>query len=112
MAKTNKTGIDYFPLGVDFFLNDKIQFIENELGIKHEYVALRLLCKLYSERYYYRWRLDECLLFEKKIGVKDFSMRLVDEIVQGFFDKTLLNRFVILTSHEIQKNVFRSNKTI
>ena len=69
MARPNKTGIDYFPFDVDFFLNDKLQLIEGEFGMKGGYIAIRLLCKVYKNGYYYQWGADECLLFAKNLGI-------------------------------------------
>ena len=62
MARTNKVGIDYFSFDVDFFNDDKIQLIEAEFGIKGSITAIRLLCKIYNEGYFYGWGEDQCLL--------------------------------------------------
>lgn len=115
MARPLKTGLVYFPLDVDFFDDDKIQLIESEFGIKGGYIAVRLLCKIYNEGYYYNWGLDECLLFSKQIGV---PKGLVDEVVSGlvrrcFFDKGCFDQFGILTSQGIQKryiSIVKSSK--
>ena len=102
----NSQGIDYFPVNVDFFNDDKIELIESEFGIKGSNIALRLLCKIYHEGYYYQWGDDECLLFAKRVGdgivpglVKEVVQRLVK---RSFFDEGLFNSFQILTSKGIQ----------
>lgn len=115
MARTNKTGIDYFPFDVDFFADDKLQLIEAEFGIKGGYIAVRLLCKIYRDGYFYKWGADECLLFAKSMGVEGVSKNIVDEIVSGlvrrcFFDKGCFDRFGILTSKGIQKRYFEVAK--
>lgn len=102
-----KKGLDYFPLDVDFFNNDKIQLIEAEFGTKGVIVTLRLLCKIYANGYFYQWGKDECLLFTRSVGIK-FVPNAVDEIINGlvrrrFFNKGCFDRFGILTSHRIQK---------
>ena len=105
--------IDYFPMNVDFFDDDKIALIEGEFGIKGAYVAIRLLCKIFSTSgYYYKWGDDECLLFTKKLGA-DFTASQVSQIVKGlvrrdFFDKTLFNSISILTSRGIQSRYFEA----
>lgn len=107
-------GIDYFPLDVDFFDDDKIALIESEFGIQGSYIALRLLCKIYREGYYYQWGGDECLLFARKAGA-GIVPSLVKEVVNGlvkrsFFDKGVFDRFGILTSPGIQLRYFEASK--
>jgi len=114
MARTNKIGIDYFPLDVDFFIDDKIQLIEAEFGSKGGYIIVRLLCKIYREGYYYQWGGDECLLFTKNMGA-EFVPNMVNEVVNGlvrrcFFDKGCFDRFGILTSKGIQERYFEITK--
>jgi hypothetical protein len=114
MARTNKTGIDYFPFDIDFFQDDKIQLIEAEFGIKSSMIAIRLLCKIYKEGYFYQWGGDECLLFAKNAGA-EFVPGAVDEVVKGlvrrcFFDKGCFDRFGILTSKGIQKRYFEATQ--
>ncbi|MEG2370662.1 MAG: DUF4373 domain-containing protein [Alistipes sp.] len=115
MARTNKIGIDYFPFDVDFFQDDKIQLIEAEFGVKGGYIAIRLLCKIYREGYFYQWGADECLLFTKNMGVEGVSKSVVDEVVKGlvkrgFFNESVFNSFNILTSVGIQKRYFEITK--
>lgn len=59
-------GLDYFPMNVDFFEDDKIELIEAEFGIKGSILAVKLLCKIYKEGYFYKWGEDECLLFQRR----------------------------------------------
>lgn len=107
MARPRKIGLDYFPLDVDFFDDDKIQLIEAEFGAKGICVAIRLLCKVYKNGYFYQWGGDECLLLSKQIG-DGIVPSLVEEIVKGlvrrsFFDKGVFDSFRILTSRGIQR---------
>ena len=106
MAK-NKVGLDYFSFDIDFFNDEKIEFVSARFGIKGEIIAIRLLCKIYRNGYYTEWNDDESILLAKRAG-DGFSSTLVSEIVnelvkRGFFDKSLLNSFGILTSKGIQK---------
>jgi hypothetical protein len=107
MARPIKTGLDYFPLDVDFFSDDKIELISSEFGSKGEVIAIRLLCLIYRNGYYYQWGKDESLLFSKRVG-NGVTGALVDEVVAGlvkrsFFSERVFNRFKILTSRGIQK---------
>ena len=107
MARPRKIGLDYFPLDVDFFEDDKIRLIEAEFGTKGVCVAIRLLCKVYKNGYFYQWGGDECLLLSKQIG-DGIVPNLGEEIVKGlvrrsFFDKGVFDSFRILTSRGIQR---------
>lgn len=108
------TGIEYYPFNVDFFDDDKIALIEGEFGVKGSVIAIRLLCKIYREGYYYQWGKDECLLFARKAGA-DFVPTTVQEVVDGlvrrsFFDKGVYERFKVLTSRGIQQRYFDAVK--
>ena len=110
----NSTGLDYFSFNVDFFDDDKLALIEGEFGIKGAYIAIRLLCKIYKEGYYYQWGDDECLLFSRKVGA-GIASDLVKEVVKGlvkrsFFDKGVFESFQILTSRGIQSRYFEAVK--
>ena len=103
----NNTGLDYFPLDVDFFQDEKIQFVSARFGTKGEAVTMRLLCKLYREGYYTAWNEDTALLFARSVG-DDCPHTLVNDVVyellkRGFFDKSIFERFGVLTSRGIQK---------
>lgn len=109
-GRPGKVGLDYFAFDVDFFEDEKIQFVSARFGIKGEIVAIKLLCKIYRNGFYIRFGEDEQLLFAKRAG-ENVTPALVNEIVielvkRGFFDKTLFNSFGILTSNGIQKRYF------
>jgi hypothetical protein len=114
MARTNKTGIDYFPFDVDFFQDEKIQFVSARFGTKGEAITIRLLCKIYRNGYYTEWNDDTALLFAKSVGdgcqdslVKDVVHELIK---RGFFDRSIFDRFSILTSRGIQNRYFEAAK--
>lgn len=108
------TGIEFYPMNVDFFDDDKIALIEGEFGVKGSVIAIRLLCKIYREGYYYQWGNDECLLFARKSGA-DIVPTTVQEVVNGlvrrsFFDKRVFDQFGVLTSRGIQQRYFEAVK--
>ena len=105
--RPKRAGLNYFPLDTDFFNDDKIQLVEAEFGAKGSYVAIRLLCKIYANGWFYQWGGDECLLLSKQMGA-GFVPNTVDEIVKGlvrrsFFDKGVFDTFQALTSAGIQR---------
>lgn len=104
-----KSGIDYFPL--DVTLDEKFELIEAEFGLTGFGVVVKLLQKIYGgQGYYVEWTKEVALLFAKRIGV---GGNAVSEIVsasieRGIFDKTLYDKYQILTSKGIQKRYFEA----
>lgn len=101
------TGLEFFYLSVDFFENDKILLVEQELG----YIAciafigtyLRCLCC---------WREDRCLLFTRRLPegcTADYVQQVVDALLErGFFSKAQYEKIGILTSGSIQDHYFEA----
>lgn len=111
MARPIKTGLDYFPFDVDFFIDDKLQFISARFEEKGELIAVKLLCKIYKTGYFLNWDEDQALLFAKGAG-RNVTHTLVKDVVaelvkRSFFDKTLFEGFSVLTSFGIQKRYIR-----
>ncbi len=109
-----KTGIDYFPLDIDFFQDEKVQFVSARFGTRGEAITVRLLCKIYRNGYYAKWDEDTALLFAKGVGdgCSDSCVNdVVHELVKrGFFDRSIFDRFGILTSRGIQKRYLEAGK--
>lgn len=109
MARPNKTGLDYFPLDVDFFADEKIAAISGEFGIKGEITVIKLLCAVYRNGYFILW--NEPLKYKLLRDLPGVSPELIDQIVNrlvrwGFFDETLFDSVKVLTSRGIQKRFF------
>lgn len=107
-----KKGLDFFPLDVDFFDDEKVQFVSARFGIKGEVCAIRLLTRIYRNGYFIKWDEDSAYLFSKVAG-KEFSPCLANEIVhelvkRGFFNKSLFDSFGILTSRGIQDRFLKA----
>jgi hypothetical protein len=114
MAMTTKSGLDYFPMDVDFFQDEKIEFVSAKFGMKGENIAIKLLCKIYRNGYFLEWDEDQAILFAKRVG-ENISHSLVNDIIgelvkRGFFDKSILDSFKVLTSKGIQKRYFEAVK--
>lgn len=111
MARPFKTGIDYFPLDVDFFVDDKVIAIVGEFGIKGEAAVIHLLCAIYRNGYYAEW--GERLRSKLDRELPGVSVKLLEEIIDrlvrwGFFDKELFSSSSILTSRGIQRRYFEA----
>lgn len=101
--------MDFFSL--DVTLDEKWELIEAEFGITGFGVIVKLLQRIYGgQGYYVEWTNEVALLFARKIGV---GGNVVSEIVstairRGIFDKTLYEKYSVLTSAGIQKRYFKA----
>lgn len=103
MARPNKQGAEYFPL--DVHLDDKFKFIEIKYKLEGFAIIIKLLQKVYSYGYWYKWTDDEALLFSDEIRA-DYELvnKVVNEAIsRGIFDQELHEKYNILTSKGIQK---------
>ena len=112
MARPNKIGLDYFPLDVDFFEDEKMLAISGEFAVKGEIIVLRLLCEIYRNGYFVEY---SELLKNKLARLGGLSGGLVDEVVSklvkyGFFEGSLFSGENILTSKGIQKRFILASK--
>ena len=112
MARPNKQGLDYFPLDVGIFENEKILAISGEFAVKGEIIVLRLLCEIYRNGYFVEF---SELLKNKLAKLGGLSGGLVEEVVKqlvkyGFFDGSLFSEYNILTSKNIQKTFLEATK--
>lgn len=113
MARPNKEGLDYFPLDVDFFSDEKIGSISGEFGIKGEITAIKLLCAIYRNGYFILW--NDALKMSLLRGLPGISLELLEQIVTrlvrwGFFEQTLFSTVSVLTSKGIQERYFKAIK--
>lgn len=69
MPRPCKTGLDYFPLDVDFFTNKKIKNLRRAHGSTGVLTYLNLLCRVYKNGYYYKF--DD---------LEELSMDIAEEI--------------------------------
>jgi Domain of unknown function (DUF4373) len=113
MARPTKQGLDYFPLDVDFFNDEKIEAVSGEFGIKGELIAIKLLCTIYRNGYFAMWNdLTKMKLCKAMTGV---SPELIEQVVLrlvkwGFFNESLFNSEKVLTSSGIQKRFIEATK--
>ena len=110
MARPAKTGLDYFPL--DTFMDDKVELLEAEHGLLGFAVMVKLLQKIYSEGYFYKWERREKLLFSKRNGVAIETLNSITAslLKEGIFNIKTYNKYHILTSAGIQKRYLEATK--
>lgn len=114
MTKINKEGLDYFSFDVNFFTDEKIEFISARFGTQGEIITIKLLCKIYRNGYYLKWGEDECLLFSRRVG-EGITVELIDDVVKellkrNFLDRKRFEKYKILTSRGIQKRYLNATK--
>jgi len=101
-------GIPSFLL--DVTLDEKFELIEAEFGLTGFAVVVKLFQRIYGgEGYYCEWTNEIALVFSRKNGI---GANVVSEIVnatirRGMFEKTLYEKYHILTSKGIQKRYFK-----
>lgn len=55
MARPLKKGLDYFPLDIGWFGDEKLIDVQNNFGPLGEVIYIRLLCLIYKNGYYYEF---------------------------------------------------------
>ncbi|MGO3751189.1 MAG: Lin1244/Lin1753 domain-containing protein [Peptoniphilaceae bacterium] len=113
MARPLKSGIDYYPMDVDFFQNIKIRKILRACGANSISILINLLCSIYRDKgYYLEWTDDMCFLIADEIGVKEVLVKeVINKAIQtGFFNKDIFEKYKILTSIGIQKRYLEATE--
>lgn len=105
MARLRKDGLNYFPLDVDFFDDEKIKILEARYGADGITLYLYLLCRIYRQGYYIQVNEDfEYLVSaELKMGADKVKQVLTFLLSRSLFNHTLFQSDAVLTSAGIQK---------
>jgi hypothetical protein len=103
MARPLKSGLDYFPLDVNF--DDNVELIEAEFGLEGFAILIKVWQKIYANGYYLDWNDDTALLFAKKINTdKDKISSVINACLhRNLFNKLIYEQYGVLTSSGIQK---------
>lgn len=104
MPRPPKIKLDFFPL--DTVLDTKFELIEAEFGLTGFAIVVKLFQRIYGELgYYCEWTDEVALLFanKNKVGYNVVSEIIAASVKRGIFDKTLLDKYHILTSKGIQE---------
>ncbi len=115
MARPYKQGLQYFPLDVSIFEDDKIQDLSMTHGHLGEIVYVRLLTMIYSSGYYLEKSVTSLArMIVKNYGGVPITPQEVETIIRfcgeiGLFDHQLLLSGV-LTSKSIQKQFIMSTR--
>lgn len=105
MARPVKTGLDYYPLNVDFLQDIKVRKIMRACGTQSIAILISLLSSIYrDEGYYVVWDEDMSFLVADEIGASEgAALEVVKKAVQvGFFNGDIFEEYKVLTSKGIQ----------
>lgn len=109
MARPVKKGLDYFPLDVNIFENEKVAAVSGEFQLKGEIILIKLLCAIYRNGYFYEWsEMNQMhLLRQLPTVTPGLLQQVVNRLVKwDFFDKNLFDSSQVLTSASIQERYF------
>jgi len=105
MARPKKNGLDYFPIDVDIFDDEKVIPVSSEFGTKGDGILIRVLCAIYRNGYYVEY--SDAFIFKiaKQAGEPyDTVFDVISGLVKwNFFDRYMFETFKVLTSRGIQK---------
>lgn len=114
MSRSHKVGLDYFSFDVDFFNDDKLEFVSAKYGNIGELIVIKLLCRIYKNGYYSKWGKDESLIFAKRAGdsiTQDLTDEVISELLhRDFFCNDKFEQHSILTSNGIQRRFLEATK--
>lgn len=106
MARPKKTGLDYFPLDVDFFSDKKIKILKARYGTDGITIYMYLLCEIYKTNgYYLPWDEDYKYIIAGDLNLTDGLIEQVLKFLveRSLFDSKLFYSDTILTSPAIQR---------
>lgn len=115
MARPFKQGIQYFPLDVNIFDDEKMQDLNYRVGPLGEIIYIRLLSMIYANGYYLEFDIDTLAkMMHRQIGPAWLKLDKIRELIHAclevrLFDKRLAAQGVI-TSVAIQKQFILSTK--
>ena len=112
MARPKKNGLDYFPIDVDIFDDEKVIPVSSEFGTKGDGILIRVLCAIYRNGYYVEY--SDAFIFKiaKQAGENyDTVFDVISGLVKwSFFDKYIDNAIQIVLKK--QKCVGKKLKNI
>ena len=104
MARTIKTGLEYFPLDIDMFQDIRIRKLIKRKGGRAVTIYTLLLCIIYKNGYYIMWDEDLPFVISEQTGFEEeYIKEAFDDCVKlGLFDATTFKQHGAITSKGIQ----------
>ena len=105
MPRPLKSGLDYFPLDVNFFSDPKIKILKARYGTDGIAIYTYLLCEVYDNGFYIKVDDDYMYIISDDLNLKpDLVKQVLTFLLErSLFDNTLFQSDAVLTSAGIQK---------
>lgn len=112
MARPIKSGLDYFPFDVDFFLDKKIKRLRAKFGTDGIAVYMYLLCEIYRNGYYIEYDEDLILDIADELNISEGSTTQIMNYLlsRSLLDDTLAKSVKVLTAASIQRRYQEAKK--
>ena len=107
MTRAQNSGINEFPISIDFFDNPSICAVTVEHGAMGQAATIMLLYAIYRNGYFIEWTPENCVVLLKELpGIKIKKMeKIVKTLVEwGFFDREIFEQHQVLTNRDIQQH--------
>ncbi|WPC07987.1 DUF4373 domain-containing protein [Globicatella sp. PHS-GS-PNBC-21-1553] len=111
MARPIKTGIDYFPLDIDFLNDIKIRKVVRSVGTEAIGVIISILSNIYRDNGYFIHVDDDfSFLIAEEVNTTELIVeKVVNKLVDvDFFEANMFENHQILTSAGIQKRYVKA----
>ena len=110
MARPEKKWLDYFSMDVE--KDNKIKFLKAKFWLVWFAMYVELLQFIYKEWYYIEFMDDNMLLFMSETWLKEEETKLMLEfmLLKDLFNKSIFDKYWILTSTGIQKRYAEGTK--
>ncbi len=108
MARPHKVGLDYFPLDIDLWDDDRVVLLESEHGALGWAVYIRQLARVYADGYFTQWGERQASIASSRWNVDADTIRAVvgTSLQEGLFHSDLHQQCHVLTSRGIQQRYF------
>ena len=106
MARISKSGLDYFPLDVNFLQDRKVRRISSRHHAAGIAALTSLFCLIYKEKgYYVPWNQDTLFDVAQEACCEEAEMQAIidDCLAVGLFDPHIYKVYSVLTSQVIQE---------
>ena len=106
MARISKSGLDYFPLDVNFLQDRKVRRISSRHHAAGIAALTSLFCLIYKEKgFYVAWNQDTLFDISQEVCCEEEEMQaIIDDCLSvGLFDTYIYKEYGILTSQAIQE---------
>ncbi len=100
-----KKGLNFFPVDVDIFQDIKIRKLIRYASGNAIAIYLCLIAKIYKNGYYLKFDDDLYFIIAEETGINEEEIHINVEVMYnvGLFDKSMFEKFGIMTSKGIQE---------